>query len=114
MDNFISWINEELNYRGWSQNELGRRMGLTGSAVSKTMLGQNNVTYDFCVALAKAFGMDKEDVLVRAGLLNPRTKTIEGDEIQRIYNELPAEERKGILDFAKWKLQQFRRGERTQ
>lgn len=109
MSSFISWIDEELNIRGWSQNELARRMGFTSASVSRTMTQQNNITYEFCVGIAKAFVMDKEDVLVRAGLLNPRTRTIEGDEIQRIYNELPPEERKGILDFAKWKLQQIRR-----
>lgn len=113
MSSFITWINHELNDRGWSQNELARRMGFSSASVSRTMAQQNNVTYEFCVAVAVAFGTDKEEVLVRAGLLNPRTRTIEGDEIQRIYNELPAEERKSILDFAKWKLQQIRRGERT-
>lgn len=110
MDDFISWINEELNYRGWSQNELARRMGITASAVSKTMLGKSSVTRDFCAALATAFGMDEDDVLIKAG---KRTTKPGLSEIQKIYNELPAEERKGILDFAKWKLQQIRREKST-
>lgn len=114
MNDFLEWINDELNDRGWSQNELARRMGWSSSAVSKTMNQQSKVSYAFCEDLAKAFYMQKEDVLVKAGFLSEKTRTPEGDEIQRIYNELPAEERKNILDFAKWKLQQLRRDKHAQ
>ena len=66
---FSNWLNQEVEKRGWSFNELARRAGMSGAAVSKTMSGKTSVTWDFCASIAVA--LDESPILVfrQAGLL---------------------------------------------
>lgn len=71
MNDFISWLNDVLLERGWSNAELARRMGLTRGAISMTLNGVTAVTWEFCFLVAKALGIPPEEVFRKAGLLPP-------------------------------------------
>jgi len=98
-DKFLTWVNEHLRERGWSYNELARRMNnMSGSGVSFVMRGERNITYDFCIGIANAFDENPEDVLRRAGLLPTLpSKVQEEAEIVHLLRRLSSEARQVIL-----------------
>lgn len=94
MNDFFDWIDQELNKRGWSNSELARQADLSQSFMSMVRNGQRGVTFEFCLAIAKAFGERPEKVLRAAGLLPaPSGKmedlTEEEAEVVELWRSLP-------------------------
>ena len=57
-------IQEKLNQKGWSQNQLARRSGVTQAQISRLVGGQSsNVTVTLLRNLANAFGCAVVDLL---------------------------------------------------
>jgi len=73
MNTFFIWIDTEVKANGWTYAELARRAKKSPGSISNTMNGHNVVTWDFCAAIAMAFGLPPETVFKEAGLL-PKTK----------------------------------------
>lgn len=71
VNDLFTWIDDELNKRGWSDSELARRGGISQSTVSMVRNGQRGASQVFCRAIAKAFDEPPERVLRLAGLLPP-------------------------------------------
>jgi len=71
MESFADWLDSELKDRGWSRSEAARRGGISASAIDKVVNGYANPGLDFCNGIARAFRIQPEDVLRRAGLLPP-------------------------------------------
>jgi len=67
----VNWIVEKNDARNWSQRRLASEAGLSHTQVSNVINGSRAVTFDFCAAVAKAFGEPPEKVLRIAGLLPP-------------------------------------------
>ncbi len=66
---FVTWLNEELKVRDWSQSELARRCGVTAPAINRILSGQRTPSTDICISIARALGVSPENVLRRAGIL---------------------------------------------
>lgn len=82
MNDFTQWLTERIRENGWSNNELGRRAGLSSAAVSLVMTGRQKPGLDFCRGVAVALDEPPEKVLRLAGLLPPRSEQDERiDEI---------------------------------
>jgi transcriptional regulator with XRE-family HTH domain len=71
-EKFIEWLRSEINERGWSQNELARRAGLSSGGMSLIMTQQRGVTAEVCQAIARALKDPEEEVFRHAGLLPDR------------------------------------------
>lgn len=65
---FFDWIEGQLQTRGWSERQLLRRAGLTGSILSKARTGLA-IGWDAAIAIAKALNEPPENVMRLAGLL---------------------------------------------
>lgn len=76
---FVQWLADQLEGKGWSHSELGRRSGLSGAVVSLVMNGKHHPGFEFCTGVAKALDEPPEKVLRLAGLLPAQ----ELDEEQR-------------------------------
>lgn len=100
---FSEWLRGELNSRGWSQNELGRRAGLTSAAVSLVMTQMRQPGPEFCQGVARAFRIPETVVFEQAGLLSPARG--EGEltrrELYELLKDLPVEEQRAILADAR-------------
>lgn len=107
-DNLSSWLAKELERRGWSHRELARRAGVSQTAVSQAISGDRNIGWDFCAKIAGPLDMTPEEVLRLAGLLS---KSSHNDDklIRQLsdrFQELSAERRRRVLDFALFEYQQ--------
>lgn len=66
---FASWLEIELDKRGWSRSDLARRGDLTTAQVSRVMTRQQNPGEAFCKGVAKALGVPLDEVYRAAGKL---------------------------------------------
>lgn len=95
---FLEWLQKQIDDRGWSQNELGKRSSISGSHVSMVMTKRRPVTFEFCKAVADALDMPPEQVLRRAGLLDPLLPEVElEDEVINLLRGLSRSARHVVL-----------------
>lgn len=110
---FADWLQEELNKRGWSQSELGRRAGLSRATISVLISGRSQPKAETCLALARALNLPAETVLKAADLL-PELPAPGGDptigEIADMLKRMTAEERQEILAYVLWQFRRKRGG----
>lgn len=66
---FATWLQEQLDQRGWSQRELARRAGVSHTPISLVLSGQTNLGFRVCRGIARALGVAESEVFHRAGLL---------------------------------------------
>lgn len=100
---FSEWLQQELSKRGWAQSELARRAGLTRGAISSLVSGRNNPKAETCVAIARAFDLPPETVLMAADLLPeipPPGQDPTFTEILNVVKNMNPEERAELLDYA--------------
>jgi transcriptional regulator with XRE-family HTH domain len=71
MNTMVEWLEYELRERGWSNNELARRAGLSPAGVSAVMTGQSNPGAEFCLKVSGALNAAPTSVFRLAGLLPP-------------------------------------------
>lgn len=106
---FLSWVNGEVDRRGWRNAELARRMGVSDATVSRTLSGEHAPSFEFCVGLARALGELPETVLRRAGLLPP-LPGIDGDaSIARtldVMRRLTPQVREEVVQYVLWRYEQ--------
>ncbi len=101
-DDFIDWVNSELEKQNWSQADLARHSGLTKGGINGMMnKKQIRPGYDICMGIAKAFGISEIFVLRKAGLLPEGPgDDVEYEEFHDLFSKVPddrKEEVKGIL-----------------
>jgi len=89
IEEMVTWINAEVERRDWSYRELGRRSGISVGAISKVMTGSARPGLDFCVKVARAFGVPAHEVLELAGLIPPQRIT-EEDRLDPLLREIIA------------------------
>lgn len=66
---FPVWLQSELNRRGWDQAELARRSGITKAQISRVMVGDRSAGVEFCIAVATALRISRDEVFRARGWL---------------------------------------------
>ena len=96
-----------MKRRGWTQNELAKRSGVSQFTVSSVLSGKRSPGAGFCVKVAGALGLPPEMLLRRAGILPQDVKLppdIDNTTTQEIFTllrNLPPEKRKEALRLLK-------------
>lgn len=99
-DAFVSWLSEEVEARGWTFNELGRRAKISSGGVSRVMTQDILPTWDFCYKISLAFRIPAEHVFRQAGLLPALPPTgAEETEAVTILKSLSGAVRQAVLDM---------------
>lgn len=97
---FVTWLIEEVERRGWNNSEFARRIGVSPSNVHIFVSRKRNPTWDFCVGVARAFGLPEDDVFRRAGLLPSLPPEVaEEREAVRILRGLPGQARAAAMSM---------------
>ena len=102
-NDFVTWLTNEMETRGWSNSELARRAGLVPSAVSQVITGSRRPGPDFCRSVAQALVLPPETVFRMAGLLPALPGPIEDvtfGELLDVVRNLSAGEREEVLRYA--------------
>jgi transcriptional regulator with XRE-family HTH domain len=64
-----SWLNDQTKSHGWSFRYVSRRAGVSHSTVARLANAEVKPTPESCQALARAFDVPVEEVMLMAGLL---------------------------------------------
>jgi transcriptional regulator with XRE-family HTH domain len=97
-EQFVTWLNEALRSRGWSNSELARRAGIAPSAISMILSGQRGVGPDICNALARALDVPPSLVFQKAELLPNEAGIAPGiRELSHLYDQLNDQDQKEVL-----------------
>jgi len=97
-DNFASWLNTELEARGWSLRELSRRSGMSTTVISDVINERQTPGLQFCVQVGRAFQESPESILRRAGLLPSLPSEVEEErEVVSILRRLPETARRTVV-----------------
>jgi len=105
-NDFTDWLSTELRERGWTIAELARRGSISRATLSYVLNGQNPPAFKNCVAIAKGFKMQPEEVLRKAGLLPSCERTPTVNRLIEIVGQLSPEDQEEILEIA---LMKYRR-----
>lgn len=105
-DGLTTWLNQELEQRGWSQAELARRADVSRPLVTRTLSGDMPASADFCIKVAQALGEAPEKILRLAGIL-PASADDDPTlaELQDIVKNLPPSQRKEALRYLRYLYQ---------
>jgi transcriptional regulator with XRE-family HTH domain len=96
------WLVEEVNRRGWSFRELGRRAGLSSGAISKVITGISLPGWEFCRKVAWAFNVPAETLFRLAGLLPPEPEeTTNMREMSHLFSQLSPEDQERFIFFVR-------------
>jgi transcriptional regulator with XRE-family HTH domain len=100
---FVTWLDTELDKRGWNRSELARRAGFTPGALTHIYSGKRKPGINLCNAIAKAMNIQPEEVQRAAGLLPPSSnRNAHLEKMLYKIELLPPEEQKRIdhqIDF---------------
>lgn len=116
---FVDWLTSELNRRGWSNSELRRRTdnAVANSTISMVLSGQSNPGWDFCAAVAEAFGEPPEKIFRLAGLLPPLPASEDAPtlrEIMELAKRMTPEQREQVADYIRYLYQKGQEEKRSQ
>ena len=101
---FIEWLDRELADRGWSDNQLAKKAGISHSVISKARAGFAP-KWEACEAIADALQQPAEVVFRRAGLLAALPEDdISLTELRHIFALLPEKDRQELVHIARLKL----------
>jgi len=98
-DKLSTWLVRELDGRGWSHRELGRRANISGAAVSRVISGEQNPGWDFCAAVARALGQPPLFLFSLAGLLAEGKKAEKEEDLLHNYRALNQAQQNFIIDI---------------
>jgi transcriptional regulator with XRE-family HTH domain len=101
---FKVWLAQELDRRGWSHAEMGRRAGVAQTTISNVISGNRAPGPDLCRAIAAVLSEPEEKVFRLAGLLSPLPISDDTTltEIQEVVKNLPPEQQKQVLVYARF------------
>lgn len=99
---FIAWLQDQLQQRGWDQSELARRSHITTAHISRIMSGENQAGPEACVKIARALQLPAEVVFREAGWLPHAKVTEEGvEELTYYFTNVSEDDRRRILAMAR-------------
>lgn len=70
-DTLATWLNTEVNRRGWTLRGVAKKAGVSHTTIYKIANSERKPKAETCRALAIVFGLDPAEVLRMAGHLPP-------------------------------------------
>jgi transcriptional regulator with XRE-family HTH domain len=108
---FSDWLTKERKARNISIRQLSGKIPFSHSHIAKIERGEAIITWDFCVAVAKAFNQPVWNLFILAGLLDLVPDEIYKDEKVKVllnsFNQLPNEGKDELLRYAAWLVHQY-------
>ena len=101
---FSEWLREEMEKRGFSQSELGRRAKLSRAIISKIINQESEPTPSTINSLAIGLKLPSTTVFRAAGIIPQEPEYVPLlDEWTEVFYDLSPEDREEILEIARLK-----------
>jgi transcriptional regulator with XRE-family HTH domain len=111
-DKLVVWLNRKVDEVG-SIRALARKAELSHTTLSEVLSGVRKPTHKVCTAVARAMNEPEERILRLAGLISPRPKMEEEEELLLHYfDQLAPDDQERLLDVAKTFVEAERREDR--
>lgn len=68
-DKLTTWLNEKLEYNGWSIRHFAKRLGISHTHAGRIVNGEVKPNAEVCAAIARVFGEPTEAVFRLADML---------------------------------------------
>jgi hypothetical protein len=108
MNDFASWLDEELSQRGWDEGQLSERSSVSVEALGKARRGAP-LSWEACVKIARALEVSPDVVLRKGGGLPPTHEgEIDLEDWCKVLALLPPNERDELYQMAVIKLNMLR------
>lgn len=100
---FGRWLEAMMRARGWTNAELGRRIDVDGSHISKWRRGRQRPDTVSCRLLAEALSVPVREVMIQAGHVDPEAAFEDPvkDELHRLIDQLPSGQLEPFIDVFK-------------
>jgi len=103
MTDFHTWLNKKIDDKGWKPADLSKKGNIDSGYLSRILNDGKIPGYKTCQGIARAFGIDEDEVLIAAGKKKPTTN-VTSNRYQRIA-DLPPDQRKMIEEFMDFIIQ---------
>lgn len=102
---FIDWLNQQLEARNWQPAQLAKAAGVYQSTLGNILNGTRRLGPEIGVKIARALDLPPELVFRKAGLLPPATgdfweRDLTLQELLAIVRQMTPEERQEVLKYA--------------
>lgn len=98
LQTFLSWLDEKLREKGWTDNQLAIHAGITHPVISKARSGIQPVGYEAGVKIAKALDIPPALFLEKAGLLPPTSEMNKNEkELVFLFQQLHPDRQKEFI-----------------
>lgn len=112
-EELIIFVNKKLKERNLSHREVARRSGYSNTLISDALKGARPITFDFCLAIAKALNEPLWHILQLAGFLTevPLGLMEDGETKTLIdkYSSLPSEGKLEFKNFLDWLILKYKK-----
>lgn len=103
-----TWLQQRLDGRSWNQSDLARALGVPPGTVQRWTKG-TIPRPEMIERIADVFAFDTKTLLQIAGYIEDDADDPEERSLVSIYRALPEEERKVLMEFARWRAELERR-----
>ncbi len=115
-EEFWAFVDRKREERGFNWYSLEKAAGLANGAIRNRYQALSSPSARLCIALAKALSVPVEEIFNRAGILPKDALSTIGNnpsfrEVLAIMRQLNEQQQRDLLDFARWKLDQVKRGD---
>jgi hypothetical protein len=112
-DEFIVWLDQILQERGWTDYRLSIEAGISHSVISRARAGQA-IGFDASTAIANALNLHPYIVLAKVGLVPPLPdmRGPKQEEMNHVFASLDTDDQDEVLQLARMKLERKKRGAR--
>jgi len=101
---FSTWLQSELDNRGWRPTDLAKRSSISDTTVSRILRGERNADIETLKAFAHAFKLPPEQVYRAAGILQPKPDMNEIiEQILHDIQDLPEADQQEVLAYIRMK-----------
>jgi transcriptional regulator with XRE-family HTH domain len=110
METLNEYLLARLKERGWSQNELAKRAGISHGTISNILSGNKGAGETSLKAIASAFHIPPEEIFRVAGIL-PQVpeSTQQKEQLLHLFSLLPEKEKADLLKYIQIKLEMLSR-----
>lgn len=110
-DDFVAWLNSQMEGKGWGIRETARRAGVSHPVISDILNLRKKPSFETCKALAELFEFPPEYVMRLAGLLQQLpNRDPDDEEMLHLFGQLDEGDQEEILQIARLKIARRNQG----